>query len=125
MPTITASCPHFVVANIETAVDYYVGVLGFERPELWGEPPSFAMPHRDGFVVMLNQIEGTPPKPNGEGIWDAYIWCDDADALFAEFESSGAEIIHAPEDRQLYGMREFAVRDPDGHMIAFASDLST
>lgn len=122
MPQLNASCPHFLVSNLAAALDYYVEVLGFERPPLWGEPPGFAMPTRDNYVVMLNQADGLSPRPNGEGIWDAYFWCDDADALHAELTSRNAVIEYAPLDRPLYGMREFAVRDTDGHVLAFGSD---
>ena len=122
MAKINASCPHFLVKDLNTALDYYVNVLGFERPPLWGEPPSFAMPNRDGFMVMLNQSD-EPPKPNGNGFWDAYFWCDDVDSLHSEFAGRGALIEQGPVDRQLYGMREIEVRDIDGHVLAFASDV--
>ena len=32
---------------------------------LWGDPPSFAMPSKDGFVIMLSYEEGKAPRPNG------------------------------------------------------------
>ena len=125
MPKLTASCPHFLVSNLETALDYYVDVLGFERPPLWGEPPLFAMPSRDELIVMLNQVDRLSPQPNGDGVWDAYFWCDDADELFSEVEQRGAVVEYAPIDRAEYGNREFAVRDPDGYVLAFGSDLAS
>ena len=80
------------------------------------------MPDRDGYVVMLNQLDGISPRPNGEANWDAYFWCDDADALHAELAGRNTVIEYAPLDRPLYGMREFAVRDLDGHVLVFGSD---
>jgi predicted enzyme related to lactoylglutathione lyase len=122
MSKINASCPHFVVEDLGRALDYYVDVLGFTRPPLWGEPPRFAMPNRDGFVVMLNQVD-QPPTPCGQGLWDAYLWCEDVDVLHDEFSKSGAQILSPPTDRPLYGMREMEVGDPDGHVLAFGSDI--
>lgn len=45
--------PYFMVRDLARALNYYCDVLGFARPHLWGEPPTSAMPQRDGFVVML------------------------------------------------------------------------
>ena len=82
------------------------------------------MPHRDNFIVMLNQVDRMPPRPNGnEEIWDAYFWCNGVDELFEEFTKSGADLFHEPTNRDLYGMRELAVRDADGYLLVFAEDL--
>lgn len=121
---INGSAPHFLVADVQAAGDYYEKKLGFTIPEYWGDPPRFAMPQRDGFIVMLNQVDRLEPKPHGkEQIWDAYFWCSGVDALYEELRERGAEFIHGPENRELYGMREIAVRDVDGHMLVFAEDL--
>ena len=60
---IQSSAPHFFVRDIHVSVRYYVDVLGFDEPDLWGKPPVFAMPSRDGFIVMLNQADGIDPAP--------------------------------------------------------------
>ena len=51
---IIASAPHFFVTDLMKSLDFYVDVLDFEKPRLWGEPPNFAMPRKDGYIVMLN-----------------------------------------------------------------------
>lgn len=109
-------------------------MLGFAFERIWGEPPCFCMPRRDGLTVMLSEpdaqqqirVPGTPRiRPNGaDGCsWDAYVWVRDADALFAAFEAAGALIVHPPVDRDYCGNREFAVRDLDGYIIAFAHSV--
>ncbi len=126
MSKIIGSSPLFFVKDLLASVDYYHDVLGFSRPQLWGDPPGFAIPARDEFRVMLSQVEGEEISPNGRfDQWDAYFWCDGLDALFREFEQNGANIAHAPVDRPLYGMREFAVKDIDGYMLAFAEDTAS
>ena len=122
---ITAA-PYFVVSNLHESVAYYENSLGFKAAELWGEPPTFAMPQRDGITIMLNEADETSaPSPNRtrSGFWDAYIWVNDVEALFSEMKANGAIIDYEPEVMQAYGMREFAVRDPDGYLIAFAQGV--
>lgn len=124
MSKIIASCPHFFVKDLRAAVDHYHEVFGFTKPSLWGDPPGFAMPSRDGFIVMLNQVDDIEPRPNGlKDCWDAYFWCVGVDELFEDFRRRGATVAYEPADQELYGMREFAVRDLDGYLLAFAEDL--
>ena len=121
---IQASSPHFFVSDLTRSVRFYVDVLGFDEPRLWGEPPCFAMPSRDGFIVMLNQADGKTPRPNGlSDCWDAYFWCDCIDQLHETLISHDADIVHGPEVREYYGMKEIGVRDPDGYMLVFAHDM--
>lgn len=123
MSKIIGSSPLFFVRNLAASVDHYHEVLGFTRPTLWGDPPNFAIPQRDGFSVMLSETEGVEIAPNGRlDQWDAYFWCTGLDALYHELEANGANVVYAPVDRPLYGMREFAVKDIDGYMLAFAED---
>ena len=84
------------------------------------------MVRRQDFTIMLKAIpDQSRIRPNGAAneIWDAYLWVEDADALYAEFKSRGAAIRYPPEDRLYYGNREFAVSDPDGYVVAFAHDI--
>jgi len=120
---ILGSAPLFVVKDLLASVDYYTEKLGFERPKLWGDPPGFAMPHREGFIIMLQAVEDKAPNTN-EGLWDAYFWVRDAHALFKEFKENGAIIAYEPELKEGYGNVEFAVKDPDGYLIAFAQEIS-
>ena len=116
------TAPYFLVRNLKESLEYYHQALGFDMPKLWGDPPSFAMPSRDGFIFMLKQAESedtvTTSHDQG-GFWDAYVWINDADALFAQCQANGATIEYEPCIQEDYDMKEFAVRDPDGHVIAF------
>lgn len=121
---IRSSAPHLFVSDVIRSVDWFVDVLGFDRPTLWGDPPEFAMPKRDGFIVMLQQCPEVAVAPHGAAdCWDAYFWIEDVDDYCAELRDRGAEIAEGPVDRPHYGMRELTVRSPDGHLLVFAEDI--
>ena len=123
---LLAIAPVFFVADIHRAASYYRDMLGLAFDRLWGEPPNFCMVRRQGLTIMLKAIpDKSRIRPNGAAndIWDAYLWIEDADALYAEFASRGAKIHYPPEDRLYYGNREFAVSDPDGYVTAFGHDI--
>jgi predicted lactoylglutathione lyase len=120
-PQLRTVAPVLLVADVAKAADYFSKALGFCVPRMWGDPPHFCIPYRDGIEVMLNQIgSGDPVRPNAElnGRFDAYFSVSDADALYAEFRANGANVICEPQDHD-YGMREFQVLDVDGHLLAF------
>lgn len=116
------TAPYFVVRDLSKSIDYYHNALGFSKPALWGAPPSFAMPSREGCIFMLKQAEegvAITPNRNQSGYWDAYVWVNDVDTLFAEFKKNKAIIDYEPCIQEEYDMKEFAVKDPDGYVIAF------
>ena len=119
--------PLFLVADVTKAAAHYRDVFGFHFEQIWGEPPCFAMPARDGLIVMLSQTNDRAriaPHGSDGRTWDAYFWVRDADQLFAEFVSKGARVAYPPCDQEFYGNREFAVFDADGYCLAFAHDLT-
>jgi catechol 2,3-dioxygenase-like lactoylglutathione lyase family enzyme len=125
---IIGSAPYFVVQDLGKSLDFYCDTLGFERPRLWGDPPEFAMPNRDGFIFMLKQAQSeaaVAPNRNHGGYWDAYVWVVDTDALFAEFKAEGARFDYELCIQEEYGNKEFAVLDPDGYSIAFGQNLES
>jgi uncharacterized glyoxalase superfamily protein PhnB len=118
--------PVLLVKDVVQAAAYYTDKLGFRSDRFWGEPPMFTIMHRDGVSIMLNQVNaGDTFKPNShyDGRFSVYLEVDDADALHAEFAAKGADIVCAPEDMP-YMMREFQVRDLDGHLLGCGHDIT-
>ncbi len=116
--------PYFIVDDVVATANHYRDKLGFHYDRFWNEPPSFCMVKRSGVIIMLSQLEkpgGARPNrladPEG-GAWDAYLWIDDADRLFAELKSRGATIVREPCD-QIYGCRDFEVEDCNGYRLCF------
>lgn len=123
---VMQAAPVLLVNDVVKAAAYYTDKLGFTVERFWGEPPTFTIAERDGVSIMLNQVDaGDSFRPNGDydGRFSVYLYVDDADALHAEFAAKGADIVCPPED-QPYKMREFQVRDLDGHVLGCGHDTS-
>ena len=120
-PTCLRGAPVLQVADVVRSQAFYRDVLGFVSHGLWGDPPAFCIVQRGEVTLMLDRSRGEGALPLNQ-YWAAYVYVDDVDALHAEFAAAGVEIARAPEDT-FYGCRDFDVRDPDGHLIAFGQDL--
>jgi uncharacterized glyoxalase superfamily protein PhnB len=119
--------PVLLVRDIQASVAFWRERVGFETDEIHGDPPNFAMPTRDGVTFMLVQVpEGKDVPPPHWRVVDkvnqAYVWVDDADALYEELQGRGAPIDFTIYDTP-WGTREFGIQDPDGHDIAFGQVL--
>ena len=124
----------WIVENVQKSIDFYSKQLGFEIGFV-GEGPKFAILHRGNFSVMLRQLNETGHiRPNripfikagwhsqGKEAWDAYIWVEDAEALYDEFLSKDVSIIKTIQDTT-YGNRDFEIEDIDGYIICFGHSI--
>jgi|SRR5436190_7760955 len=117
---------YFPVADVATTSTYYERIFGFKRDYIAGEPPQFAIMSRDGLPIMLRLVENPrkiAPNESQGGTWDAFFWVRDVAALFDELKANGAEIVYGPI-MQPYGIKEFAARDRDGHVLGFGQQMS-
>ncbi|MCB0960242.1 MAG: VOC family protein [Acidimicrobiales bacterium] len=115
----------------EAAIGFYRDVLGFEvRLDVGYEDMRWITvgpPDQPDTSIVL-----TPPAVD-PGITDderrtvlemiakgtyamVVLAADDLEAVFAQVEASGAEVVEPPTD-QPYGTRDCSVRDPAGNMI--------
>jgi catechol 2,3-dioxygenase-like lactoylglutathione lyase family enzyme len=119
------SSPYFPVANVERTSTYYQTVLGFRTVYAGGTPPRFAIVSRDGLAIMLRLVPDAAaivPSERQGGTWDAFFWVNDAQSLCDELRANGADIVYGPIIQTEYDMKEFAARDPDGHVLGFGQD---
>jgi uncharacterized glyoxalase superfamily protein PhnB len=118
--------PYFIVTDVVATANFYRDKLGFYYDRFWGEPPCFCMVKRNGIVIMLSQIAHSGgPKPNSKAeAWDAYVWVDDADGLYAEFKDKGANIVRGLCDQE-YGCRDFEVEDCNRYRLCFGQDMQS
>lgn len=105
---------------------FYVGVLGFEvhsRDDDVGSS-GFATVGRGPARVMLASPTYLPRAPRVEGKFPQsayYFYVDDADALRVAVTAAGWSATECVD--RFYGLREFEVVDPDGHVLLFGHDL--
>ncbi|MEM8638482.1 MAG: bleomycin resistance family protein [Cyanobacteria bacterium P01_G01_bin.54] len=107
--------PVLNVQNLARSLDYYTQVLGFQKDWDWGDPPGFACVSRDGVCIFFCE-----DGQGQAGTWMS-IFVDDVDALYAEYQASGAIIRQAPTNFE-WGMREMNIEDPDGHRLRIGSE---
>jgi uncharacterized glyoxalase superfamily protein PhnB len=109
------------------SVAFYRDVLGFTlKDSVPGEPPFvFAWLERGGVQLFLNDAkpvveEFTTLRAGNTST--LFIVVNDVDALHAEV-SGRARVVMGLKD-QFYGMREFAILDPDGYLVTFAQRMA-
>ena len=104
------------VANTDAALRFYRDVLGFSVEFSYGDYVGLRL---DQVVVHL--CAPSAGKPAGGS--SVYLFCDDVDAYFGSIRARGATPDVEPGDRH-YGMRDFAIQDPDGNRLSFGRNLS-
>jgi uncharacterized glyoxalase superfamily protein PhnB len=110
-----ALIPIFHVKDVDAAARYYTAVLQFSESFRYGTYLGLRLgPHE-----LHITDPGEPRQVVGAGT--AYVICDDVDEYFASIKVAGAKLKSEPGDR-VYGMRDFAVFDPDGNQLTFGCD---
>jgi uncharacterized glyoxalase superfamily protein PhnB len=116
--------PQFFTMNIPATLAYYKDKLGFECLGTWLDPPVYAIVARDQHAIHFRCAE--PPRANADKyddeLLDAYIFVEDADALYAEYAAKGVEFTRGLGNMP-WQSREFVVKDCDGRLLAFGSNL--
>lgn len=122
MNKILNVAPVLLVKDVVASANYFRDKLGFSYDRFWGEPSDFCMVRRDGQTVMLSQAPAKakllPHWQIVNQMWNVYFWVENVDALYAEYQRSGAKIDYELGLKP-YGVKEFGVQDLDGHDIAF------
>ncbi len=113
--------PILPVADVISTVEYYRSVLGFREVRTWGDPPDRGFAARDRAKIRFAAATYISPG-SGSALW-AYVSITDVDMLFAEYQSKGIEIVRRLQTEE-WGIREFAIRDINGHTICFGQSLS-
>lgn len=111
---------HLKVSNIQRALDFYAGVLGFELQQLYGAQAAFISAGGYHHHIGLNtwESEGGSPPPHGTtGLFHLAILypqrADLADAL-KRLSAHGIDLDGASD----HGVSEaLYLRDPDGNGV--------
>jgi hypothetical protein len=90
----------------------------------WQDPPVYAIVARDQHAIHFRCAEPPTANPNkysGE-LLDAYLFVEDADALYAEYRARDVEFARGLANMPWHS-REFVVKDSDGRLLAFGANL--
>lgn len=118
--------PNLLVADVMASIAFYRDVFGFELHfRVPDEPPYvFASLKRDEIEFFVNAAAGVIkefPTLRAGHTSTLFVVVDHVDALFAAVKDRAP--IAMPLKDQFYGMREFAVFDPDGYLVTFAQPI--
>ncbi len=126
MPHFQKLTPNLLVTNVERSLAFYINTLGFERGVTVPDqsPFVFASVTSGPIEIFLNDaataVKEYPAfggKPLG-ATGTMFIELEGVDALHDRLQSSVKIVM--PLETKFYGMREFAIEDPDGYVVTFA-----
>jgi len=115
------------VREMESAIAFYTGVLGFE---LMRREPGYSSLRRGEVILGLGPVSRLPVKDGyftrdiagqrlGLGV-EIVLEVDDLDACHARVLASGYPIFEPLRERP-WGLRDFRVVDPDGYYLRVTS----
>jgi lactoylglutathione lyase len=122
--------PNLVVPNVEASLNFYRTVLGFQpgitvpdaAPYVFGSVTSGSVEiFFNDQKVVAEEYPALGAKPIG-GSLTLFIEVEGIEDLFRKVQQHGVKITMPMKD-QFYGMREFAMEDPDGWIITFAERI--
>lgn len=116
---ITALAGQLRVTDLERALRFYVGVLGFEEAFRHGD--FYAGVRAGGALLHLKLIDAPDPSIAFVRAGDhlhVYLSVADLDATVAAL-AGRAEVV-CPIETKPWGARECVIRDPDGHTLYLA-----
>jgi uncharacterized glyoxalase superfamily protein PhnB len=122
--------PNLVVRDVVASTAFYRDVLGFAIKQTVPDaaPFVFVWLERDGVPVFLNDIKAViedhpemASVPPG-GTATLFIVLTGVDELHDAIKDRTKVVM--PLKTQFYGMREFSVIDPDGHLLTFAERVA-
>ena len=117
MPKFRKLVPMLQTKDMDRTVAWYQTVLEFERT---GKADGWCRLSRDGVSIMfMNDAHLGEPHATAT----QYFTVDDVDGLWDRVKGH-CQAEWGPEDFS-YGLREFAVKDPNGYLLSFGSPIGT
>lgn len=116
-------------SDLERSVRFYTEVLDFERKWPGHEERELANGvidlTRDGADIQLS-------RHSGDGVFGSVtrVFVEDVDERYRTFRARGLDTTNRPESPihtapvdQTWGLREFALTDPDGNTLCFCAPI--
>jgi len=121
---LTTLTPMLSVSDLKRTMAFYCDRLGFHVVSKFGEPePVWCMLKRDNVRLMFNQPPAEEMKELPLRAKDFQVYYFYPDNLVLLHAAWKAKRLPVTELRvTVYGMKEFELRDPDGHWLWFGQD---
>jgi len=122
------------VSDVERSLSFYRDLIGMQLDATWSDEEArtrWAKLITSGdSALMLNQPSGNPltDRASRPAYRDAVVYLrmestDELNTVHRRLVESGAEPGECHDE--MYGLREFIVRDPDGYEIALTTPLGS
>jgi catechol 2,3-dioxygenase-like lactoylglutathione lyase family enzyme len=115
--------PFMMVEDIERALAFFTGILGFETMI---RDSNYAYVHRETVGFRILEQTGPEGASPGNRRFAYYIDVRDVDQLYAELKAKLDTLpkgdVHGPADKS-YGQRELLVLAPDGNLLVFGQGI--
>lgn len=126
-PTVHSTTALLVYDDLVAAQRYLVDVLGLTAGSVHADDTGtvvHAEVHAGDHTLWLHPAgaDYVSPRTAGAVTGMTVVAVADADAHHDRTPAAGAEIVEAPTDQD-YGVREYGVRDLEGHLWFFHSPL--
>lgn len=123
--TIVCVEPQLLVTDIKRSCELFVKQLGFSLKFSYGDPPYYAQVGRDAACLNLRCVEGpvieraVRDHEELRSVSMAVATAEQIKLLFLEFQSAGVAFQQTLK-KQLWGAKNFIIKDPDGNLLLFA-----
>lgn len=117
-PRILGAVPIVPVSSIKDSLTWYEKLGFVPRTDEDGDADNYALLTLGAVELHLRQVnssEKLDAEANANGV---YVRVEGLDALHDEFKGKGLSSLKGVQDTQ-WGMREFALSDPDGTLLRF------
>ena len=106
--------PNLLVKDVPASIAFYRDIIGFEVRNAM-EDGSFGLLGKGLAEVALVRHDNPPAE-------QAYLYVRGVEALRDRCQSAGADIARELTEHP-WGLRDFVVRDPDGHLIGIGERI--
>jgi catechol 2,3-dioxygenase len=124
-PRVDIGHVHLKVADLDRALDFWCGVIGFELQQRWGEQAAFVSAGGYHHHLGLNTWEsrgGSPPPPGHTGLYHVAVRFPDRQTL-AEALKRVLEAGIPLDGASDHGVSEaIYLHDPDGNGVELYRD---
>ena len=120
-PLLSHAATILPVSDVAASIVFYVNKLGFDLTFTWQEPPAYAVV-KNGEIGIHLSLKSDNYQVSQEHVHIA-IFAHDVDAVYEQCKKNGVN-IHAEIGDRDYGMRDFDITDPDGHIIGISQEIA-